>query len=395
MQYSQHTSRQSGAVSLFVVIFAALLMTVVTVGFIQLMVKDQQQATANDLSQSARDSAMAGVEDAKRLLLLQQSCASGTASSTVNCMQVNAALAAVGSTGETACDALVKSGLVTEQNNEVPIQQTVGDNAAALDQAYTCVKIKPNTEDYRGQLLKAYESAIVPLKGVSGFDEVEINWFSQRDVAAGVNTITFPGVGAVDLPPVGSLWKPTTPSLMRAQLIQTGASFQLDDFDDTKDGKSDTNTAFLYPAAAGLTSADFTSDARRAGTIAPLPVRCDTSFAVKEYVCSMTLRLPQPKTGDNATRGAFLRLSNLYNGSHFTVRLHDSASNAYVLFDGVQPQVDATGRANTLFRRVQARVELKGAMTYPEAAVDIAGSLCKNFLVTDDPKDYAASSCTP
>ena len=391
---STRSSYPAGAVSLFVVVFAALLMTVVTVGFIQLMVKDQQQATANDLSQSARDSAMAGVEDAKRLLLLQQACASGTAAKTVNCTTVRVALNPVPGTRETACDALAQSGLVVEQNNEVPIQQSVGDTASALDQAYTCVKIMPDTDDYRGQLA-ANESAIVPLQGVSGFNQVEINWFSRSDVAAGINTITYPKVGSVALPPVGSLWAPTTPSLLRAQLMQTGQTFQLDDFDDAGAGKSNANTVFLYPSAAGLTSGDFASDARRAGTNAPLPVRCENAFATKEYVCSMRLTLPDAKTGSNAQRGAYLRLSSLYNNAHFTVRLLDTTTNATVQFDGVQPQVDATGRANTLFRRVQARVELKGAMAYPEAAVDLAGSLCKNFLVTDDPKDYDPSSCTP
>jgi Tfp pilus assembly protein PilX len=390
-------SRERGAVSLFVVIFAALLMTVVTVGFIQLMVKDQQQATSSDLSQSAYDSAQAGVEDAKRLLLLNQSCKNGTASAAVNCVAIAAALTPSAGNSETDCNTLSKSGIVSDNNDETIIQQSETDNAAALDQAYTCVKVGINTDDYKGQV-EVNGSDLVPIAGVSSFDQVELSWFSRDDVSSSTtsSTIGFPSeVSNVSLPPVGSRWGTNYPSLMRTQLIQVGDNFKLSDFDDSASGnKSNANTLFLYPSLVGSLTKSFALDARRSSTNTPQLVRCVDSFVSAEYACTVTITLPSPIDGNVSQRNAYLRLSGLYNGAHYSLRLKNGAE--YVKFNGVQPQVDSTGRANDMFRRIKARVELKGDFSYPEVAIDMQGNLCKNFTITDDESGYKnTTTCTP
>jgi Tfp pilus assembly protein PilX len=391
-KYNKHFS-QSGAVSLFVVIFAALLITVVTLSFVQLMVKDQQQATASDLSQSAYDSAQAGVEDAKRLLLLDQSCRSGGAPAGVNCGAIANALTPPAGQPETACNTLAQAGIVGETNNETIIQQSVGDNADKLDQAYTCVKIKVNTDDYKGDMA-VNESDIVPITGVGTFDTVELKWFSRADISSTTNN---PAIGfhtpAVELPPVGSKWQFNYPPLMRTQLMQLGSSFKLAEFDDQASGKSNANTLFLYPSRTGIETMEFTVDARRSPINAPHQATCVATFDQDEYACKTLLRLPAPIDG-STNRNAYLRLSALYNGAHYSIKLKNGTSD--VKFDRVQPEVDSTGRANDLFRRVKARVELKGDFTYPEAAVDLTGSLCKNFTVTDQEDGYRnPTSCTP
>ena len=201
----QKNKHESGAVSLFVVIFAALLMMIVTVSFVQLMVKDQEQATSNDLSQSAYDSSQAGVEDAKRLLLLDQQCRNNTAPGSVNCVAIEAALTPAVGESSTSCDALSKAGLVGQTNDETIIQQNEGDdNSAALNQAYTCVKIGVNTDDYKNSL-SVNGSGIVPIRGVGEFDTVELSWFSKEDTSSTTDqSIGFPSTGAnVSLPRMG------------------------------------------------------------------------------------------------------------------------------------------------------------------------------------------------
>ncbi len=389
--------RQSGAVSLFVVIFAALLMTVVTVSFVQFMLRDQQQATTNDLSQSANDAALAGVEDAKRLLLLDQSCRDGTAAASINCVTIQNALTPLPGSNETDCNPLVAAGLVGQTNDETIVQRSIGDNAAKLDEAYTCVKIGVNTVDYKKNL-EVNQSILVPITGVSNFDRVEVSWFSRSDVEDDTDstTVGFPTTGAdVSLPRVGTKWQLNYPPLLRTQLIQTGGSFSLTDFDDSQPGnRSNANTLFLYPSATGTENKDFALDARKSPTNTPQQVRCENDFLTAEYVCKATILLPNPIDGNVANRNAYLRLTALYNGAHFSVKLKNGADE--VRFNRVQPEVDATGRANDVFRRVKARIELKGDFIYPEAALDITGDLCKNFTVTDAEADYSNNgTCTP
>ena len=390
--------KQHGAVSLFVVVFATLLMIIITVSFIQLMLKDQRQATASDLSQSAYDSAKAGVEDAKRLLLLDQVCRANAAPVTVNCPSVTTAV-------DSGLCNTVNVGLFsggTNSDTETVIQQDEGSTGQdkRLDQAYTCVKIDSITADYKGSA-GANQSSIVPLKGVSDFSKVKISWFTRDDISAVTNSLAigFPSSsGQVNLPQLNTgntEWKDNYPSLMRTQFMQTGATFKLADADDAAGGGSNANTLFLYPSQSGASTMNFALDGRRDPGNLPRQASCVNNFSSREYACEVTIDLPNPINGSIANRNAFLRLSSLYNGAHFKIELLTSA-NAPVEFDRVQPEVDSTGRANDMFRRVKSRIEFKSDFIYPEAAVDIEGDLCKSFIITDQNSDYSNSAtCTP
>lgn len=386
MAMTQPNSQQ-GAVSLFVVIFTALLLTVITVSFVQLMLRDQQQATTSDLSQSAYDSAQAGVEDAKRALLLNQACNQGTVGPGVNCATVQAALAS----GE--CNTVATALSIPQTNNETLIQQDESDKK--LDQAYTCVKVAVDTPNYV-RTLQPGESDLIPLTGTAAFDTIELSWFTASDFSSpsGSPAVSFPSAGpGVELPAANGVnWPFNAPSLMRAQLIQMSNNFSLSDFDDEVGPKSDVHTLFLYPSGVGLNTKNFTDDARRSGLIAPQLIRCLNTLAVATYACTTTIRLPEPINGAAANRNAFLRLSALYNKSSVQVKLFNGA--APVLFSGVQSEVDSTGRANNVFRRVKSRVTLGGSFPYPQAAIDIERDLCKSFTITDNPADYSATACS-
>lgn len=392
MRSKMPRNNQQGAVSLFVVIFSALLLTIVTVGFVQLMLKDQQQASIQDLSQSARDSAEAGIEDAKRLLLLDQACRDGTAASTINCTAIATALLPEPGTNETGCRTLSQAGLVVETNNETIIRQDVGDAAEQLNQAYTCVKIAVNTDDFEGDLVDG-DSWVVPLVGVGDFDTVVIEWFNEDN--AGSPTVGFPGdVTTAPLPRIGSLWPRSNPPLLRTQLMQLGNGFKLSEFDDNQAGKSNNSTLFLYPAETALETKEFALDGRRSSIASPEQVKCSATFTDRLYACRAILALPAPIDGNIANRNAYLRLSALYNNAHFRVSLKKAGAD--VLFNRVQPVIDSTGRANDVFRRTKARIEFEGTLIHPQQAIDMEGDLCKDFTVTDAEDGYKPSpTCIP
>lgn len=390
-----YRNKQLGMVSLFAVIFSMLLITVVTVGFARIMIISQQQSSSDDLSQSAYDSALVGVEDAKRAILRYKNiCDSGTSA------DCDAAKTTINSsTCNTAVEALSD---ITPTDNEIKIQTTTssGANSNNLDQAYTCVKVQLNTDDYLGSLANN-ESKIIPLKGSDVINTVTVQWFSSQDLSSAKTT----SLSLLNTPSLSANWKANTPSIMRAQLIQFNSTigFQLSDFanNDTAKGAG-SSTLFLYPSAIGLNKTAFILDDRSRNStstkdnILQLTKCSSDNLNNNGYACTMQITLPTSIAASDT--GAFLYLTTLYGKTHYRITLSNvdaTGTSTPVKFSMVQPEVDSTGRANTLFRRVKARVELTNTnYPYPEAAINIAGNLCKNFVITDNASDYS-NSCTP
>lgn len=384
--------KQSGAVSLFIVIFSSVLIALLAVSFTRIMIADQQQATSIDLSASAYDSALAGVEDAKRALLKYQTICNS--SSTADC-----------DTAKNAIDSSTNSSLICNEatstlqdvvvnsQNEVPV--TTSSSSSDLNQAYTCVKINLQTPDYLG-LLTTNESALIPIKGVSSINRIKIEWFSTKDISSTFNSsISLPTVDTALLSQ--GLWPANRPALLRTQVMNLNGDaggFKLSDLDNNG-STTYSNTLFLYPSSNGSSALSFTAnDPRRIylSSARPSYVLCSSSVASVTYSCSVTLTLPGTISTNDI---AYLRVASIYNKTNYKVTLMNNATT--VNFDGVQPEIDSTGRADNLIRRVSTRVESSNVnFPYPEAAVDISGGLCKDFWVTDRTADYGTTgNCTP
>ncbi len=370
-------SVQRGATALIVVIFSTLLLMTITVSFMRLVVQDQQRANDDELSRGAYDSALAGVEDGKRVL---QACSAQGAGSAA-CVAINNAKCS------TVQDSKVL-GTGINSDSEISIQNSSG-TTGGYNQAYTCVVINQNTTDYKDKL-KADISTVIPLQATAGYDKIKLSWFLKPNSVSSANI----DLGANGTWPAFSKWSPvgkTRPPMIRAQLVQFYAgNFKLDDMNQS----GGSNTLYLYPTALGQVSTSFALDTRTTGASDIQPVTCNAASVT--YVCNVTLTLPlpvgmpsNPTPAQIAERVAYLRLTSFYGDADISVQF----ANPGVLFQNVEPSIDSTGRASNAYRRVEARVQQVSALAYPRATVDIKGNFCKDFGVSDT--TYYAGACTP
>ncbi len=384
---SRRQDRQAGVTSIFVVIFATILLSVITLSFAGLMAREQRRSSDDELSQSAYDSALAGVEDAKRVVLTA----------------LGGDLAANAAIDADECTTIQDAFGITGSDDEVVIQSNTASDGAQLNQAYTCVKIALDSPNYELTLADAMQSEIVPLRAVSDFDRLRIEWHQPQpvggEVLRGSCSSTLVGADAADLCP-SNQWTDNNPTnanlyaaLLRAQIITPGSSIDLDSLDESAAG----NTTFLYPTAAGggfdLTPLDRFVDGNgttSGSTHQARAVECDV--ALTDYLCSIEIQVGTIIPAES--RNALLRLTSIYRPTDVQVTLLNGADE--VMFDGVQPVVDSTGRANDLFRRVEARLSLTTDVVYPEAALDVNGPICKDFVVTNSgAAPLASPACSP
>lgn len=376
---SQRRLRERGATALVVVMFSVLMFVIVSVGFMRLMTNEVSRTNDSELSQGAYDSAMAGVEDGKRVLA---ACAAANYdSNNPACIAIN----------KQDCSTVSAAGVAgTASSSEVLLRTSVSDKTGeAFQQAYTCVKIARNTT-YYNDTLSADTSLVVPLTSVGPFSQIILRW----KIAGSSDKVGLPPVFDASLP-AASGWANDRPALMRTQLIQfaSGTSINQETFDNSGNG----STLYLSPASGtvGPSSAvSFSIDGRHrngSDNLAPKPVVCASLGVYNSYNCQVTLDLQNPfGEPDGSRRSAYLRLASLYRASDFQVELVGTE------FNGVQPTIDSTGRAADVFRRVVAHVGLDDPGTpYPRATVDATNNFCKTIIVSNTPSDYMAGSCDP
>ncbi len=386
-------NRQQGFVSIFSVLFFTLLAAVITIGFVRLMVIEQQQALDNDSTSRALSAAEAGVEDAKRAIDYYAKLGGGAEKDAIR-----AALAS------DKCDALF-----TNTSDVAKSIGLVGKNGVLADGQnlrYTCLNVALNTADYT-KPIAANTSQVIALRGETDFNQLTVEWHKISNGSGGKDSdgvpANYPLAG--DLPRISDFGKDGAqpPAFMRLQLIGVPkGSFNRGDLE------ARSRIVFLSPQApGGASETDFTAaDNRGFNSVksSPIGTKCVATAQAKDnegkYACAFTLTLPGGSL-DTKNNNYYLQLTPLYRSTNIRVQLKQknisdpSAASSIVKFNEVQPSIDSTGAAADVFRRVEARVELPDE-TYATLryAAEVGDNICKNFYVTNDPAQWQANQCT-
>ena len=380
---------KSGATSIYVVVIATLLFSVITVSFIRIIVNEAGRTAADELAQAAYDSAVAGVEDAK--VAMRKYFANCTANPSSDACKV-----ITNNFGNLAsCDAV--GTYLYGQTGEIKLNETTDNNSSATQQAYTCVQLNNNLADYRATLSSSRTMAVIPLRSgdANSVKRLRISWFSD-DNGSYSNTSGFPPSGTYRF---GT--DPSTPPTISAEIIQTGSSYTLEDFNTSSGDQTNRGTVFLVPSTTGtaITSVSASTIASSNDHVTenqPVNVKCESTMpgteVSDEFACVADLNLPSPIGGSRADDTFFLVLSLPYGQptTDFAVQMftHTTDDTKIAYFQGVQISVDSTGRANDLYSRVEARIEFNDTnYPYPEFAIQAgSGGIDKNFYVTTNCK---------
>ena len=372
--------QQSGMVSILVVMFFMIFMSLLIVGFVKIMSDEQRQATDNDLSASALAAAQSGVEDGKRILL---HCASGADSGAPcnNALSSGVSQDCSVLTDNNSNNIRSQLGITMDTNKDI----IVGDTT--YQQRYNCLLIKKDTGNVELPLSEG-RSEIIQLDVVgSSFDQLDLAW-GTRD-----NPQSFNANNAIYTAlPTNAGWTYGAPALpkpalLRVQFISYTTNPNSIDLDATE---RNSRTLFILPVASTVASGTASSsisadvraisyDALRTGGVPIIYGSC-TMNANQGYNCTKKL------TGFTASGslGYYMRVTPYYADTPAILTITPSNAGAPVLFSNVQPEIDVTGRANDVFRRVKARVQYAVPdLLIPEYALETAAPVCKNIIVAD------------
>lgn len=357
---------QSGFVSIIVASILMVIMTLITIGFTQIMQREQRQALDRQLSTQAYYAAESAVNDF--YTYLQASYADPDEY-------------AFPAKEKRDCDT---SALSASFNGGV-----LSDDGVIR---YTCLQydLDPETIELNNGSIETNQSKVVPIRlsntgSNNTIRQITLGWEHSEAGNFGLGPSASCDAGDVSFPSA----RPGAVPVMRIDLLRmprTGSGQAID----KQQAIEETLNLYLYPKhGCGVNEITYTdhNEPDEKGEI--IPVNCSDNPDGRD--CEIRINI---QTGDAATDlpnnlmsdSYVMRLRSIYANANATLSATDTLTGNRTELTGAQVQVDATGRANDVLRRIQVRLKAveRQEIEYsiPEPVFQAMEGFCKVLTVT-------------
>jgi Tfp pilus assembly protein PilX len=338
MKTRQIRKNEQGFASLLIGITLVIVLSLLTLGFAELMRNEQNQVTSRQLSSQAFYAAESGINDAARAL------GDGYATNKTTCPPLS----------------VTPTSPVADKDLSDP-------NVDGTNSQWSCLLIdtSPKSLDYSSIGTDSPTTFLV--KGdTGGIVNVKISWQDTSSATTAFRSVSGNSTGAF---PTQAAWD--TPSNVTGMLRLALTGIPAGGGVTRASLISNTFNAFLYPADSTVSGSNiipFTTTQSANGSI--VDGHCSTTNTPR--YCSVTI------TNIPASNAYLLfDLRSVYGATNVDI----SANGGTVGLVGAQSLVDSTGRALNVLKRIQVRIPSKDTYNAPDYAIESADSICKQLLV--------------
>lgn len=322
---------QQGMAAIIIVMVLMFVISVIVLGFAQIVRREQRNALDNQLATQAYYAAESGLN------LAQQ--------------KVKAKLAE-GLTEQNNCTDESTSGYGITSSDLL-----IGQNAEI-----TCVLIDPELDTLEYQKIDMNAVPIL-VKATSGtISDIFVSWELSKEGLQSVAGC----VGGDDLVP-DSTSRPCEQPILRLDFVPVRGDL------DATSAPGRQFTTFLSPrSGTPPTGVNYT-----AGSVSSIP---NVSCRVAKSADSPRTCTARISTLADQQQAYALRIMSIYGQSNVTVFARSGASPVK-LIEG-QVLIDVTARAADVLKRLQARMPVSGSENVPDFAVTAGGGVCKRYQIS-------------
>ncbi len=317
---------ENGFASIVIALILIIVLSLLTVAFAQLARNEQQNSLNKELANQAYYAAESGINDAYSDI---ENGYITTANSNPN-----------------QCLYSVPNGQALINNQTIDSSRNVG---------YTCLLVNLSPPNIKYDNVAVQSERYITFTTSPQIDSLTFNWGSAD---AGGNTNWAPAyIPNQSFVPVAEWAHPALIQLSITPLNNLTRQALI----------NNTFTAYFYPSATGANATAYNP------TTAPV-ISGDCSTTNPEYTCSSTI------TGLAATGSTnfLVHFIDYYDASNVLINGTSTAPPQPVDFLDGQAQIDVTGRAQNVLKRLQVRVPLTPNVPLPNYAIE-GQNICKRF----------------